>query len=96
MAKTVNTQKRKLVEVTWVDSAAHNGWHYGCNIYEVCLCSTAGYLLQRDKKQIVVALSQSLDNDGVGDCISIPAVAVKKVVQIGNHTGRRVSKRNSS
>ena len=70
----------KLVEVEWRDACGIGGWRE----VSVCAkltpepCKTAGYLLKRTKKEIIIALSQSEQHD-INQCISIPTAWVTRV-----------------
>ena len=70
----------RTAEVVWIDSATNGAWdtvaaHEERGIFEV---HSVGYLLRRDANRIILAQSQS--NEGtVTDCLTIPAVCVKKV-----------------
>ena len=73
----------KLVEVEWEDSATTIGWQSikrGLK-YTSSLCRTAGYLLQKNKSGVKIALSLGMD-DGQGsmsEMMIIPKSAIRKI-----------------
>lgn len=80
MASTKAWPLRKKVEVEWIDSCFNRGWDSQEN-YEknagISTCRSAGYLLSRDDKQIVIV--QSISNNSLSEAIAIPLVAVVKL-----------------
>lgn len=78
--------KFPLVEVTWVDSSTINGWRseLSLDMKAPLTCWSAGYLLHKDNRSVVVALnvtSVTSAND-YGDAIVIPRANVKKIRQL--------------
>ena len=69
-----------MVEVSWHDSSSAAGWQ---KEPETALleCWTAGYLVHRDNKSVVVALNCSSErsSSGFGDTMTIPSSCVKKI-----------------
>lgn len=70
----------KYVKVNWVDSHILYGWHDKDDSYSSTECVTVGILVANDKKNIVVALSESLEQRG--DSITIPKGCVKKITYL--------------
>lgn len=72
--------KFPLVEVQWIDSSSASGWQEEIQRHALT-CWSAGYLLHRDRKTTVVALSCSSAEsaNGHGDAITIPTVCVQRV-----------------
>jgi len=71
---------KHIIEVEWIDSAVKGRWQAKAE-YEKCqpsLCRTAGYLLVKDEKRIVILQSNSNDGD-VCDSMTIPLVCVKHI-----------------
>lgn len=69
-----------LVEVTWIDAVSTMGWRLA-PMTEPTTCWTAGYLVAKNKKSVVVALCAATA-DAVfpfGDTITIPIGCVKKI-----------------
>ena len=71
--------KPKLVEVEWVDSSSTPGWQ--SEIQKTPLtCYSAGYLIHKDKKGVVVALNRSPEAlKNFGDTMTIPACCIIKI-----------------
>ena len=75
--------KLPIVEVEWVDSCTGHGWNspeqHLENRKEGTRCRTAGYLLERNAKRVMIAQSVGDDTGDVADSVSIPAVSVKRL-----------------
>lgn len=79
----------RLVEIVWIDSAGHNGWEDEDQImleasasnYQLCL--TVGYVILETPKFYLLSPSLASGsysrNRLLGDAISIPKAAVKRV-----------------
>jgi len=73
-----------LVEVQWVDSTGHDGWHEPDQSSELLGkmdCLAAGYLIEDKPEGIVVALGAG----GLGqllDSMAIPRAAIVSVVRL--------------
>ena len=65
----------KAVRVDWIDSTAQGGW--GDYMETDMRCCSIGILIHKDKD--VVVLAQNWSNSYLGEYITIPMVAVKKV-----------------
>ena len=80
MANTKAWPLRKKVEVEWIDSCFNRGWDnqesYNKNA-GISTCRSAGYLLSRDNKQIIIV--QSISENGMAEAIAIPLVAVVRL-----------------
>ena len=73
------------VEVEWVDSAFNRGWGNAAvktREMDISICRTVGYLISRDKKAIKLAMNSADNDESLGDGISIPAVAVRRVTRL--------------
>lgn len=72
--------KYPLVEVAWYDSASQTGWQKTPET-SLLACWTAGYLVHRDKRSVVIALNCSCEHssNSFGDTMTIPARVVKRV-----------------
>jgi hypothetical protein len=71
--------KRKLVLVTWIDTAFEPGWKTSYSTpptYSVC--KTAGYLIEKSKKKVVISMNINEDG-GYGECMIFPRGNVKKI-----------------
>ena len=81
MSQSTNKKhKYPLIEVTWHDSSSTTGWQTKPET-ELLECFTAGYLVHRNKRSIVVALNSSSKNsaNSFGDTMTIPASCVKRL-----------------
>lgn len=71
---------RKLVEVLWLDSAFHTGWKNSRVSVDISHCRTTGYLVERNKHRVVVAMHSEDGVDGsYGEAMAIPRACVKKI-----------------
>ena len=70
----------KLVEVEWINSCAMGKWRDKKEYenQEPITCRTAGYLLSKDKKRVIILQSQS-NEGGMSDSMTIPRVCVKRM-----------------
>ncbi len=67
------------VEVEWEDAASSGGWATKESyMLSPVICKTTGYLLQKNKKYLVVVQSED-QNGKVNDAITIPMKCVKKI-----------------
>lgn len=77
-----------LVEVQWVDSTGHDGWHEPDQSSELLGkmdCLAAGYLIEDKPEGIVLALGAG----GLGqllDSMAIPRAAIVSVVRLAPPT----------
>lgn len=74
-------KKYKRVMVEWVDACTHHNWTDNDKAIQedgTTPVSNVGWLLKRDKKQVILAGGIS-DDDGSIDRISIPRGCVKKI-----------------
>lgn len=72
----------QLVEVRWIDSASETGWRAHEEAKrEPLTCWSAGYLVHRDRKSLVIALNSGCEDSrsSFGDAITIPAKCVQSV-----------------
>jgi hypothetical protein len=67
--------KRKVVLVKWIDSIETGGW--GKKPESNMSCLSAGFLVEKTKDYILIALNVSAYSDG--EYLQIPMVAVKSV-----------------
>ncbi len=73
--------KARLVEVEWVDASSRDrGWDHPDNYVDIkeYRCKTVGYMIHRDKKELVLMHSVSF-NGLVDRAMHIPARYVKRV-----------------
>lgn len=68
--------KRPLVLVEWEDSAFTAGWRHGK--VSTSLCKTAGYLVEKDKALVVIAMNVS-DTGSYGEAMAIPRACVRSI-----------------
>ena len=80
--KKVVKKRLPLVEVEWIDSGTTKGWR-ALDYYKdekPLECRTAGYLVRRDKRVIVIVQSQNFNDDGtlnqLGESMTIPRICV--------------------
>ena len=72
----------KLVEVTWDDSCGYSKWDSIKNYkdHQVALCRTVGYLLNQNKRQLLLVFTQAKANDGdANGAMAIPMGCVRKI-----------------
>ncbi len=80
----------QLVEVEWLDSTGHSGWHDPDEATELLTkleCLVAGYLIEDKPEGIVVALGAG----GLGqrlDSMAIPRGAIVSVTRLDEGTDR--------
>ncbi len=68
----------KIVRVFWIDSNARPGWHgMDCDV-SPSECSTVGYLLRSNRKNVTLCMSKS-DQGNIGDIVSIPHCTVRRI-----------------
>lgn len=73
-----------MTEVEWDDANSNARWQdlgEMKNNHHVALCKSVGYLLKRDKKEILLVQTQAPEGDGAG-VISIPIGFVRRVRRI--------------
>lgn len=74
-----------IVEVQWRDSASTHGWRNAQECKEesgLSLCSTVGYMVHRDRKEI--HLFQSINEHGrVAEEWTIPMSTVVRIKHVG-------------
>ena len=75
----------RLVEVKWVDSAFNQGWRlkYDSDT-SISECKTVGYLIKKNKKQLVIAMNVN-DDGGYGEAMAIPIECVKSIKKVKIH-----------
>ncbi len=78
-------KKLPLVIVEWFDIVDHQGWNSTSDTFSPALCVSVGWLISKDKTQVVITetLSPGHDDEGYGQVKSIPMGTVKKVVRVG-------------
>jgi|TARA_Y100000310_G_C20694565_1_gene824636 hypothetical protein len=75
------SKKYHIYEIEWDDSGGYSGWRDidACKAKETpAKCRTAGYLLKKDKKIVLMALSLA-DNDDAGDRVCIPRACITSI-----------------
>lgn len=72
---------RRLVHVTWIDSAALHGWCDGAVVQNnrPTICESVGWIVRDIKDSIAVSGHWSPDTNEWNGTIVIPRCAVKKV-----------------
>jgi len=73
----------KLVKIEWVDANFSDGWvsKTKARTHQLAQCTTVGFVVKKNFKQITVA--QSISNDNSFDSImSIPIKCVKSIKDI--------------
>ena len=70
----------KLVEVRWRDSATVCGWHDLGEIVKPVTCRTVGYLIHRDKRQVIIA--RDVNKRQWGEAMSIPTAVVRSIRRV--------------
>lgn len=74
----------RIVEVDWVFSCNHTGWHSRQEAHkrEVARCMTIGYLVSSSRTHLTIAQCRADKGDGdeeVENCFVIPRACVKKI-----------------
>lgn len=80
-------KESKKVEVTWMDSSGYGAWdkrRSAINNRKISEVKTLGYILKRNKREILVAQSIDLTIDSVDHTIIIPMGCVKEIKELGN------------
>jgi len=62
--------KHKILEVEWIDSEAHPGWHENSKALAYAkkhelLCYTVGYFLHEDTEVLTIAMSYNDEEKGM-------------------------------
>lgn len=75
--------KQSIIYIEWEDSAYFSGWKdkkvaSGC---ASCRVKSTGFLLKKDKKDIVIYQSRS-DSREMGHIMAIPMSAVRKIKEL--------------
>ena len=80
MQQAKKKQNFPLVEVTWQDSSSDSGWKREVNS-ELLTCWSAGYLVHKDNRSVVVALNTASTGsaNSHGDTMVIPRRCVQKI-----------------
>lgn len=70
----------KKVTVRWVDSASTPGWtDVARKDWGTVECESTGYLVEKSRKRLTLALSRTVDNNRACDFMSIPASCVRSI-----------------
>ena len=69
------------VEVDWVDSYALTGWCTEKDVESTHAdnCLSVGYMVRKDRKEVVLASGQSVDSENRQHLIAIPRCCVKSI-----------------
>lgn len=74
------------VRVTWTDSIGDGGWHDSAEVsrrpMKPTTCVTVGYLLEKKRKFLLLAMSLGGHCAEVHHLLSIPRTAVQKVEKL--------------
>ena len=71
--------KRPIVLVEWEDAAFTGGWHP--KSVTTSQCTTVGYLIEKTKVQVVVALN-GCEDGGFGEAMAIPRTCIRSIRRI--------------
>ena len=76
-------QNYHVVEVSWQDSSSDDRWQSAVDT-RILDCWTAGYLVHRDKKVVVIALNCASvhSNNACGHTMTIPMAVVSKITRL--------------
>lgn len=75
-----------ILEIEWVDTVTHPGWHVSPHSLQLMIARTVGYLVNEDNE--VIRLACTVGEDGQSsDVTVIPKCLIKKKIKHGN--GRR-------
>ncbi len=80
--------KCKFVEVQWNDAYSVATWRDLDNLPAVALCVTRGWLVDEDKRQVVLAATFIEEGREVGEIIAIPRGMVKRMRKLKVSYGR--------
>lgn len=69
------------VEVVWVDVKTFVGWHDPADPTPLPVVTQVGYILRRNKRELVL-ISSHIDDGDIGDPTVIPAGLVRSVTRI--------------
>ena len=75
----------KLVKIEWLDANAADGWvsRARARTHPLAKCSTVGYVIKRNYRQITVAQSISTDKGDTCDAIiSIPTSCIQSIKEL--------------
>jgi hypothetical protein len=65
-----------MVYVTWIDSAGSDGWQEASIDVNSSACESCGFLIERDKKFILIAGSKAVNGKEVNGTMQIPRAVV--------------------
>ncbi len=80
--------KIKFVEVEWDDASASALWHSPDDLPHVARCLTRGWLMEENKREVILAASVQLQGCDVGEIIAIPRGMVKRIRRLNLSYGR--------
>jgi hypothetical protein len=84
--RSTKTEKNRLrvVAVSWYDAHSVDGWGEAADTHDSkCPCTTAGLLISKSAKQVVIAQTVSWSDGMLGDRLVIPWKMVVKIVELG-------------
>lgn len=72
-----------IVEITWLDSGAHAHWENEKAPGNICVIKSAGYVIQRDKKQTTLTIGLDTENTSRLGHLAIPNAAITNIRKLG-------------
>lgn len=89
----------KKVTIQWVDPTSYHGWHYASDIKEFTpdLMESEGWLVERNKKFIKIALSKAVGHETYSDTLVIPVGCLRYVKRrsVNEHKKRPQNKKKA-
>ncbi len=83
------TVKRvKFVEVHWDDATSTAVWRGPDELPHVQPCITRGWLLEENKKELIIAATIQVEGPDFGEIIAIPCGMVKRIRRLKVEYGR--------
>lgn len=72
--------KLEAIYIEWMDHATYHGWKDPNQPFSPSPIATLGWLIQEDKKQLVVSPAIAFDDDGSPTSCAEPTVIIKATV----------------
>lgn len=78
------TSHKKIVCVEWDDASGQNGWRQEKDVLNLSLskCESVGYLVKKNKTQIILVQSIDRDLKSMDNSLTIPRKCVKRIVEL--------------
>ncbi len=80
-------KKNDLLLIEWDDAITSHGWENREEVLRVASCRSVGWLLYKDKKQVLLASTSSSSVDTVNNHIAIPLGGIKKIRRLTDAKG---------